>query len=327
MLDDIAVLLVGLFCAALFILLFQYLFPRRAPWKLVACALGSGLVVTYLLTLILRHSVEPGLSAIQQLASLSEAVRFAALRAALPEEATKSVATLLALLPFWRRATPAQAFQAALVVAVGFALVENRGYTAAFQGYGLLIAFGRGFMATFIHATVAMTFGVFLMRFVAGGWKGWHLILLGYLAASACHALHDAGLMLPAAEYLRTGTVAPMTVLRAAPMVIFGFGLLLVSGLWSLRYATRRAAADDPIVDDPRHQPSVRRWRRAGAILLVLGGLGLVGAIAWITLAEATAGDAKAGDAKAMLYGLIGAGGIVGGLFFLLLGWVLRQKR
>jgi RsiW-degrading membrane proteinase PrsW (M82 family) len=322
-LDNIPPLLIGLFCAALFILLFQHLFPRRAPWTLVACALAAGVIVTYLLTLILKHTVEPGLTALQGLASLSDAVRFATLRAALPEEATKAIATLLALLPFWRRATPAQAFQAALIVAVGFAIVENRGYAAAFEGYGVLIAFGRGFMATFIHAAVAMTFGAFLMRFVAGGWRGWHHVLLGYLAACAVHALHDAGLMLPAAEYLRTGTVQPMTVLSAAPMVIFGFGLLLVCGLWSLRHATRRAVQGDPIAEDPSHQASVRRWRRAGIILLGLGALILVGTIVWLILAEAAAGE----EAKTMLYRLIGAGGIVTALFVLLLGWVLRQKR
>lgn len=322
-LDEIPTLLIGLLCAGLFILLFQYLFPRRAPWTLVACALVSGILVTYLLTLILAQVVEPGLEALQGLHSLWDAVQFATLRAALPEEATKAVATLLALLPFWRRATPAQAFQAALIVAVGFALVENRGYVAAFQGYGVLIALGRGFMASFIHAVVAMTFGAFLMRFVAGGWTGWHHILFGYLAASLCHALHDAGLMLPTAEYLRTGTVAPMTVLSAAPIVIFGFGLLLVSGLWSLRNATRRAALGDPITEEPRHQRTVRRWRRAGTGFLVLGGLGLIGAIVWIVLAESQPGEPD----KAMLHGLFGAGGIIGALFLFLAGWVLRQKR
>jgi RsiW-degrading membrane proteinase PrsW (M82 family) len=319
----IPALLIALLCAALFILLFQYLFPRRAPWKLVACALASGIAVTYLLTLILRHTVEPGLAAIQELMSLSDAVRFATLRAALPEEATKGIATLLALLPFWRRATPAQAFQAALIVALGFAAVENNGYVAAFSNFGVLVAFGRGFMASFIHTIVAMTFGTFLMRFVAEGWKGWHLILLGYLAASLCHALHDAGLMLPAAEYLRTGTVQPMTVLSAAPVVLFGFGLLLVSGLWSLRNATRRAALGDPIVEEPRHQLSVRRWRLTGNLSLVVGGLGLIVAIIWIVLAESQTGEPD----KAMLYGLFGAGGIVGAVFLFLLGWVLRQKR
>ncbi len=319
----IPALLIALLCAALFILLFQHLFPRRAPWMLVASALASGIAVTYLLTLILKHTVEPGLTAIQQLVSLTDAVRFATLRAALPEEATKVLATLLALLPFWRRATPAQAFQAALIVALGFAAVENNGYVAAFANYGVLVAFGRGFMASFIHAIVAMTFGAFLMRFVAGGWKGWHHILLGYLAASACHALHDAGLMLPAAEYLRTGNVQPTTVLSAAPVVLFGSGVLLVSGLWSLRSATRRAALDDPIAEEPRHQVLVRRWRLTGNLFLLLGGLGLVAAIAWIMLAESRT---DAPD-KVMLYGLIGAGGIVSALFLLLLGWVLRQKR
>jgi RsiW-degrading membrane proteinase PrsW (M82 family) len=315
-------LLVGLFCAALFILLFQYLFPRRAPWLLVACALASGIAVTLLLVLILGRFVEPGLNAIQEITSLPEALRFAALRAALPEEATKSLATLLALLPFWRRATPAQAFQAALFVAIGFAAVENRGYVAAFQEYGLPVAFGRGFLATFIHAIVAMIFGGFLMRFAAGGWKGWHLVILGYLAAGASHTLHDAGLLLPAAEYLRTGTVTPETLLSAVPAILLGFGLLLVWGFWSLRGATRRATAGDPLVTEPRHQAAVRRWRRAANILLALGLLGFAGAIAWAALSEAVSDQAET-----MRRGLIVGGCIAGALFAFLLSFVLRQKR
>ena len=315
-------LLVGLLCAAFFILLFQYLFPRPAPWRLVACALSAGIVVTYLFTLLLRHFAEPTMVALQQVATLADALRFAALRAALPEEATKSIATLVALLPFWRRATPAQAFQAALIVAVGFAVVENRGYAAAFQGYAVLIAIGRGLLATFVHASVAMIFGWFLMRFVAGGWRGWHLPLLGYLAASLAHALHDAGLMLPMAEFVKTETVSPESVLGAIPMVVFGFGLLLAWGLWSLRSATRAAAAGDPLTDDPQHQATVRNWRRAGNITLVTGVLALGGAVAWLVVVE-TEGD----QAEALRQGLTGAVGIAIGLFLLLLGWVLRQKR
>lgn len=315
-------LLVGLLCAVFFILLFQYLFPRPAPWRLVACALGAGIVVTYLFTLLLEHFAVPTMAAIQQLKTLSDALRFAALRAALPEEATKGIATLVALLPFWRRATPAQAFQAALIVAVGFAVVENRGYAAAFHGYALLIAIGRGLLATFIHATVAMIFGAFLMRFVAGGWRGWHLPILGYLAASLAHALHDAGLMLPMVEFMTTETVAPDTVLSAIPMVLFGFGLLLVWGLWSLGNATRRAAAGDSLTDDPQHQAIVRNWRRAANVMLVIGALGLAGAIAWLVVAETT-GD----QADVLRQGLTGAVGVAIGLFLVLLSWVLRQKR
>lgn len=315
-------LLVGLLCAAFFILLFQYLFPRPAPWRLVACALGAGIVVTYLFTLLLEHLATPTMAAIQQLKTLSDALRFATLRAALPEEAAKGIATLVALLPFWRRATPAQSFQAALIVAVGFAVVENRGYAAAFHGYALLIAIGRGLLATFIHASVAMIFGAFLMRFVAGGWRGWHLPILGYLAASLAHALHDAGLMLPMAEFVTTESVAPDTVLRAIPMVLFGFGLLLVWGLWSLRHATRRAAAGDPVTEDPQHQVVVRNWRRAANVMLVIGALGLAGAIAWLVVAETT-GD----QADVLRQGLTGAVGVAIGLFLVLLSWVLRQKR
>jgi hypothetical protein len=106
-------------------------------------------------------------------------------------------------------------------------------------------------------------------------------------------------------------------------MVLFGSGVLLVSGLWSLRSATRRAALGDPIVEEPRHQRSVWRWRLAGNVFLVLGGLGLIAAIIWIVLAESQPGEPD----KAMLYGMFGAGAIIGALFLFLIGWVLRQKR
>jgi hypothetical protein len=60
-----------------------------------------------------------------------------------------------------------------------------------------------------------------------------------------------------------------------------------------------------------------------GNLSLVLGGLGLIVAIVWIVLAESQTGEPD----KTMLYGLFGAGGIVGAVFLFLLGWVLRQKR
>jgi RsiW-degrading membrane proteinase PrsW (M82 family) len=321
-LNDIAVLLVGLLCAGLFILLFQFLFPRRAPWKLVACAFAAGLLVTYLLTLILKHSVEPTLSAVEQVATWGDSLRVATFRAALPEEATKSIAALLALLPFWRRATPAASFQAALIVAVGFAVLENRGYAAAFSEYGLAVAVGRGLLATFVHATLAMTFGLFLMRFVASGWTGWHHVLLGYLAASALHAVHNTGLLMVGAEMLRTGNVTPETIVSVGPVVLLGFGSLLVSGLWSLRVAIRRAAIDDPITTEPWHQAVVRRWRRSGNIVLVLGVLCLGGPIAWTF---AVAGSAE--STPVMMHAIAIVVGVVAALFAFQLGWVLRQKR
>ena len=132
-LAPIPALLAVLFCAALFILLFQYLFPRPASWKLVAAAVVAGMVCTFLLSMILRQLREPRPVEPRGLSTLSAALPFAILRVGLPEEGAKALATLIALAPFWRRATPAEAFQAALFVAVGFAIVENQGYATAFN--------------------------------------------------------------------------------------------------------------------------------------------------------------------------------------------------
>lgn len=320
-LDFIAPLLTGLVCAALFVLLFQKLFPRPAPWGLTALALLSGIVITAIFTLLLVRFAMPGLEALQALSSQAEALRFAILRVGLPEEATKALAALLALLPFRRRATPAQAFQCALFAAIGFAIVENSGYVAAFESYGMLVALGRGLVATFMHALLAMIFGGFLMRFVAGGWRGWHLPLLGYLAASACHALYDVGLLLPAGEFLRTGSVGVETMLAAFPVVLAGFGLLFAAGFWSLGRATRRAAAADPIAADPAHQRSVRNWRRTSGIAFSVGALALGGGVAWALMGDFITTDTDELQAYAWL------GTMIGALFAILLGIVLRQKR
>src|SRR5688572_5520542 len=107
-LAPIPVLAAVLFCAALFILLFQYLFPRPAPWRLVGVAIVASVVCTFILGLILHRLVATGLSALDGLTTISSALPFAIFRIGLPEEATKIAATLLALAPFWRRATPAQ---------------------------------------------------------------------------------------------------------------------------------------------------------------------------------------------------------------------------
>ena len=315
-------LLAVLLCTALFVLLFQYLFPRPAPWRLAASAVLAGILATLLLALILRHFVAPGLAGLGGLNSISAALPFAVVRAGLPEEATKALAALLALVPFWRKVSPAQAFQAAVFAAVGFAIVENQGYATAFGDFAVLIAFGRGFLATLTHTLLAMIFGGFLMRFAARGWRHWHLILVGYLMAVLCHALYDAGLLPILAEYLRTKTVDPATVLYAAPVVVVGIALVLIAGLWSLRSAIRRAGDDDPVTLEPRHQVIVRRWRWSGNTLLALGIVGLVAAVAWAAYAESPQTDTP--DLRSAL---LAAGGVAAAVFAIILGWVLRQKR
>jgi len=321
-LAPIPAVLAILFCATLFVLLFQYLFPRRAPWKLVGVAVLAGIVCTILLSLVLRRFVAPGLSGLETLTSISSALPFAILRVGLPEEGTKALAAMLALLPFWRRATPAEAFQAALFVAVGFAIVENQGYATVFGDYAILIAFGRGILATLTHTLLAMIFGAFLMRFVARGWRHWHLPVIGYLAAAGCHALYDAGMLPILAEYLTTKTVGIPTVLTAMPIVVGGIALVLIAGLWSLRNAIRRAASDDPITAEPHHQATVRRWRWSANALLLPGGVGLVAAIAYAVFTET-----PQSETPDLRNALVAVTGFAAAVFALILSWVLRQKR
>ena len=332
-LPPLPAMLAVLLCAGLFVLLFQYLFPRPAQWRLVVAAVGSGIVATLILAEILRRFVQPGFAGFEGITGVTDALPFAILRAGLPEEATKAIGTLIALVPFWRRATPAEAFQAALFVAVGFAIVENQGYANAFGDMAVLIAFGRGFMATLTHTLLAMIFAAFLMRFVVGGWRQWHLVAIGYLAAVACHSLYDAGLLPILVEYMRGMQAGNMTdidvgtLLAAVPMVIVGVLLVLVCGLWSLRNAVRRAAAEDGITTEPHHEATVRRWRWSANTLLVLGALGLIGAVAWAILSEPAAAVASEVQASDLQGALIGAIGIVGSFFMIILSWVLRQKR
>lgn len=321
-----------LFCAALFILLFQYLFPRPAPWRLAAAAVVSGAACTYVLSLVLKHLVGTGPDSFDGLDTIPAAFTFAVFRVGLPEELAKALAALIALSPFWRRVTPAQAFQAALYCAVGFAIVENQGYATAFGQHAMLMAFGRGFLATLTHTLLAMIFGLFLMRFAAHGWRQWHLLVIGYLVAAGAHALYDTGMLPILSEYLkamRANNGAPVvqaisidTLLVAVPVMVGGIILVLAAGLWSLRRAIRRAACDDLIVTEARHQAVVRRWRWCGNVVLPLGFLGLAAAVAWGMLAEAPQPDKlDLGNA------LISTFGFAAGIFAMILGWVLRQKR
>jgi hypothetical protein len=146
--------------------------------------------------------------------------------------------------------------------------------------------------------------------------------VIGYLVTAGAHALYDTGMLPILGEFLRTKNVTVPTMLMALPVVLVGITLVLIAGLWSLRRAIRRAACDDLIVTEARHQATVRRWRWSGNIVLPLGFLGFAAAIAWGVFAEAPQPDKPdLGNA------LISAFGFAGGLFAMILGWVLRQKR
>jgi RsiW-degrading membrane proteinase PrsW (M82 family) len=323
-LASIPALAAVLFCAALFILLYQYLFSRRAPWMLVGTAVVAGILCTLLLGVALRHLVGTGLASFEGLRTIADALPFAILRVGLPEEGVKALAAMLALVPFWRRATPAQAFQSSLFAAVGFAIVENQGYATVFGSYAMIMAFGRGFLATLTHTLLAMIFGLFLMRFAARGWRHWHLPVIGYLVAAGVHALYDTGMLPILSEYLGTKNVSVKTMIAALPVVVGGILLVLIAGLWSLRRAIRYAAGEDAITVEPQHQVVVRRWRWSGNILMLLGLLGLIAATASAVFAATPQAATSPPD---LGNELIVASGFGASIFAMILGWVLRQKR
>ena len=55
----ILTLLAVLLCAVMFILLLQYLFPRRAPWWLALAALVSGIGATFVLLFAWARLAQP----------------------------------------------------------------------------------------------------------------------------------------------------------------------------------------------------------------------------------------------------------------------------
>lgn len=341
-----------LFCASLFVLLYQYLLPRPAPWRLVATALGSGIAFTLALVGIMTYVVTGAHEQFLQITSLADALPIAIFRAGLPEETIKALAAFVAVVMFRRHLSPAAAFQIPLFVAIGFAVVENNGYSDAFPEFRMLIAFGRGFMATFIHSLLAMIQGVILMHMVTPrveisdpvsdpdalsaapsgevDWTRWYIPIVALLVAAAVHAFYDWGLLPLTAEFLRTGTVREEAAALPFSVGICGIILLFVAGLWSLKIGTRRAAMWDPIVNDPKHIARVATWRKAGKGLMLVAAVVFVGGIGCFVMAAVSGieqGAAAAPSLEAQLLAMFGAGGVAIAIFLTVIGWVVRQKR
>ena len=81
-------------------------------------------------------------------------------------------------------------------------------------------------------------------------------------------------------------------------------------------------AEDEAALHVTRHQAVVRRWHLSGDIVLPLGALALLAPIAWGMFAEAPQPD-KPDLANALISTLAFAVGI----FTMIAGWVLWQKR
>jgi len=264
-----------LLCAGLFTIFYQALFPSPARWRLIGAAFVLGVAITAGYARLLSPTAE-------RLAGITDAwsaLKAMALAAGFPEEAVKLLATAIALFLFRRNLRPAEAFQAALVAALGFAALENLQYARAIHDAAVLVAFGRGVVASFVHSMMAMLQGFFLAAFVRSGWRRWDLPVIGYLVAAAAHSAFDWGLVRPLLEYFQTKTIRPETVMAALPIAIPSLlGVVLLS-LTLFCWELRKSGREDPLANDPRHLAIRARWVRTGDIMIIVGGMGFVGSI------------------------------------------------
>jgi RsiW-degrading membrane proteinase PrsW (M82 family) len=273
-----------LLCAGLLTAFYQALFTRPARWPLIGTAFLLGMAITA----AYAWSLPPPEERLAGISDAWTALRAMALAAGLPEEAVKLTATLIALALFRRGLTPAEAFQSALVVALGFAALENLQYARALPEAAVWVAFGRGIVASFVHSMMAMFQGYFLAGLVRSGWRRWDLLIVGYAVAALAHSLFDWGLVRPLIEYFQTQTIRPETVMDALPIAIpCVIGVIIVS-LLVFRRGLKKSGAEDPRHAEPAQQGLIARWRRVGTVLIVIGCLGLAGTIAADVVISAT---------------------------------------
>jgi hypothetical protein len=285
---------------------------------------------------VLTQVLTPTGERLMEIHDLWSALRIVVLTVGLPEEAVKGVAALITIMVFRRVMTPPMAFQAALFAALGFAIVENALYAKAFEGASLMIALGRGIMASFIHSLMMMIQGFFLMRFVATGWRRVHLVIIGWLLAAAAHAGFDWGMLKPLVVYLTKGgdpLAMQAAIVEAIPVLIIGLPAPFVIGLWLFRGALRQAGEADPKSGEPDHAARLARWRRAGNALLILGVVGLVAAVGVAGYVAASGGlpppaTTPPPDLADNMKGSIGVtAAIVASPAAIILGLLLRWKR
>ena len=294
-LPPILAIVAVLFCAGLLAGFYQALFPRPARWRLIGVAFVLGMAITAGYAALLP----PASERLVGIDTAWSALQAMALAAGLPEEAVKLAATLIALFLFRRGLTPAEAFQAALVAALGFAALENLQYARALPDAAVPVAFGRGIVASFVHSMMGMFQGTFLAAFIRrGGWKRWDLVAAGYVVAALAHSLFDWGLVRPLLEYFRDQNIRPETLMEALPIAIpCVLGVVIAALILFVRQlklcgaeydAQHRAAVFDDAAsaDFERHLALRRRWRKVGNIIIGVGVLGLIGSIVAVVLAS-----------------------------------------
>lgn len=283
---DVLVLL----CAGVFALLFQALFPRSARWPvlLFAVAAAVGFAALY------ASQLSPG-----RLSGISDpwsALRAMVLAAGLPEEAVKLAATLLTFFVFARSLRPAEAAQASLMVALGFALFENLSFSRLFPEAGMWVVLGRAVFGSFAHSMMGMIQGFFLAGLVRSGWRRLDLVALGYLIAAAAHSLYNWGLVRPMLAYQQDKSVDPETAAEALQIAVPCVLSVVLLSLFLFSLELRRSGGEDPLSANPEHQVKVARWRRVGGRMIGVGVVGIVGSLAVLATRGALGMSIGAGE-------------------------------
>jgi RsiW-degrading membrane proteinase PrsW (M82 family) len=278
-------------CAGLLIWFYQALFPRPARWTLIGAAFVVGMAITAGYASILPPASERLIG----ITDAWSALQAMALAAGIPEEAVKLLALMIVLVIFRKGLTPAEAFQAGLVVALGFAALENLQYARALPEAAEWIALGRGMVASFVHSMMAMFVGSFIAAYIRrGDWRRLDLVAAGYAVAALAHSLFDWGLVRPLLEYFRTQEIKPETLLEALPIAIpCVLGVIIAALILFVRQlkicgreydAAHQDAAGSEAYE--RHLALRRRWRKVGTVMLAIGVVGTIGSIIAIVAAS-----------------------------------------
>jgi RsiW-degrading membrane proteinase PrsW (M82 family) len=288
-------------CAGLLVWFYQALFPRPARWTLIGAAFVLGMVITAGYASILPPASERLIG----ITDAWSALQAMALAAGIPEEAVKLLALVITLVIFRKGLTPAEAFQAGLVVALGFAALENLQYARALPEAAEWVALGRGIVASFVHSMMAMFMGTFIAAYIRRGgpdlrsWRRLDLVVAGYAIAALAHSLFDWGLVRPLLEYFRTQEIKPETLVEALPIAIpCVLGVIICALILFVRQLKLCGAEFDGVLQGidsfdngraqlyERHLALRRRWRKVGNIMLGIGVLGTIGSVVAIVAAS-----------------------------------------
>ncbi len=208
------------------------LYPE--PSRVIWATFGFGALITVPVPIV----VFPAMILLPQAEGFVPfAVQQAFLYAAIPEEFFK----LLVLLGYSLRQRefnePMDGLVYGVVVALGFAALENALYSVA---AGPVVTIVRGLTAVPAHACMGVIMGYYVGRARFEPKRRGALIVTGYLAATVVHGLYDAPLMVINAITTKYGELPEEYASLAGTCMLLGIGVLVAS-LFVARHLWRKA--------------------------------------------------------------------------------------